>query len=180
MQEFWNQIQTQVQVYAPRILWAIVVLVLFWFLSWMILRVIQRVGTGMKANQVIVDLISQIVKFLVLGIGLVCALATLGIDVTAVIASFGIAGFAIGFALKDVLSNVMSGLMLLYYKPFWLNDRIKVSGHEGVITDIDLRYTTLYTDEKRILIPNSNLFTNTVEILATAPHPEDESKVIQS
>ena len=98
-------------------------------------------------------------------LGVICALGTLGVDVTALVAGLGLAGFAVGFALKDVLSNVLSGVLLLYYRPFWIHDKIKVAGHDGIVVDIDLRYTTLETSTRVILVPNSTLFTNTVEII---------------
>lgn len=176
MQEMWNNLVIQVQTYAPRVLWAIVVFVIFWSIAWLITTLIRRYGGRMKVNTVILDLISQIIKFTLLAIGLISALGTLGVNVSALVASVGILGFAVGFAFKDVLSNLMAGMMLLYYRPFWLNDRIKVSGQEGIITDIDLRYTTLSSPEKRVLIPNSSLFTNTVEILSTGL---EEKKTIE-
>ena len=164
-QDMLNKAYEQIVYYGPRALWAILFLLGFWFVGTLITRGLARVGSRSPESKVIVDLVAQFLSTVLLIIGIVCALGTLGVDVTALVASLGLLGFAVGFALKDVLSNVLSGVMILYYRPFWLEDKIKVSGQEGVVTDIDLRYTTLIQKDKRILIPNSSLLTNTVEIL---------------
>ncbi len=165
MQEFFKNLGQQAFEYGPRILWAVVLLVVFYVLSWIVGVIIRRVGKKVNVHQVVVDLIVQCVGTTLFIVGCVCVLGTLGVDVTAIIAGLGLAGFALGFALKDVLSNVLSGVFVLYYRPFWIEDKIKVSGHEGAVTDIDLRYTSLQTENSVVLLPNSVLFTNSIEIL---------------
>ena len=73
-------------------------------------------------------------------------------------------GFALGFAFRDVLSNVLAGVLILLYRPFRRGDKIRVTGFEGSVTNIDLRYTTIDAADRIILIPNSNLFTNPIEV----------------
>lgn len=55
-----------------------------------------------------------------------------------------------------------AGVLLLIYRPFGINDRINISNQEGIVVNIDLRYTMLDNDTTRILIPNSVLFTNPI------------------
>jgi small-conductance mechanosensitive channel len=81
------------------------------------------------------------------------------------VAGLGLTGFALGFALKDVLSNLLAGVLILIYRPFHRQDRVMVAGFEGTIADIDLRYTTLEAEDRRILIPNATLFTNAISVL---------------
>lgn len=57
-----------------------------------------------------------------------------------------------------------AGALILIYRPFERNDRISVACFEGIVVEIDLRYTTLEAEDKRILIPNSTLFTNAISI----------------
>jgi hypothetical protein len=59
-------------------------------------------------------------------------------------------------------SNLLAGLLLLFYRPFARHDQIAVTGFEGVVSEIDLRYTTLQRDDGQVLIPNSILFTNPI------------------
>ena len=105
-------------------------------------------------------------------IGLITALGTLGVDVTALVAGLGLTGFALGFALKDIISNLLAGMLILAQKPFQRDDRISVQGFtpplEGVVSHVDLRDTTLEMPDRKILIPNSNLFTNPIVVFHRA------------
>ncbi len=106
--------------------------------------------------------------------GVVTALGTIGVDVSALVAGLGLTGFALGFGLKDILANVVSGVLILLYRPFELYDRIIVAGLEGVVSEIDLRYTRLEQEDKTFLVPNSLLITNTITLLKHRP-PESGS-----
>ena len=79
-------------------------------------------------------------------------------------ASLGLTGFAVGFALKDSISNLLSGVLILIHRPFSVGDTIKVKTFEGLVSAIDLRYTQLERDGEKILVPNSLLFTNPISI----------------
>jgi len=89
--------------------------------------------------------------------------------------ALGLTGFALGFGLKDILANVVSGVLILLYRPFGIDDRIIVAGLEGVVSEIDLRYTTLEQEEKTFLVPNSLLITNTITLLKHRPPESDGS-----
>ena len=119
-------------------------------------------------------------KITLMAIGVVTALGTMGADIGGLVASLGLVGFAVGFALKDAISNTLAGILLLAYRPFRRGDVISVAGNEGTVVNIDLRYTVLDTDAQRILVPNSQLFTNVVKVnkpalesAPGAPVPED-------
>lgn len=130
--------------------------------DWFVRRVIARFDHR-RAH--IFNMIRQSFKALLIIIAVITAMATFGINVSALIASLGLTGFALGFALRDALSNLLAGVLIMIYRPFGLGDRIIVSGFEGNVTNIDLRYTTLTIDEKTFLIPNSILFTNAISIV---------------
>jgi hypothetical protein len=100
--------------------------------------------------------------------GTITALGTIGIDIWAMVAGLGLVGFALGFALKDLLSNFLAGFLILLYNPFVRGDVIAVSGNEGQVVEINMRYTVLQNNEKRILIPNSTLFQNNVIVFKRA------------
>ncbi len=90
-------------------------------------------------------------------------LVYLGVDVNAVVASFGVGSFIIGFALKDTLSNFASGIMILMNHPFRLGDEVSVSGNRGIVKAINMS-NTLLKDEKgnRITLPNSIVWGNAI------------------
>ena len=94
--------------------------------------------------------------------GVVTALGTLGIDVSAIVASLGLTGFAIGFAFKDALSNYLAGIMVILYRPYDIGDNVNITGCEGKITEIDLRYTTIENDDEIHMVPNSVCLSKTI------------------
>jgi small-conductance mechanosensitive channel len=85
------------------------------------------------------------------------------LDVRALVAGLGLTGFALGFALKDVLSNFVSGVMLLAYRPFRLGDVIEMGEFVGTIETIRIRDTLVRAaDGRLIVIPNTKLITEVV------------------
>lgn len=85
-------------------------------------------------------------------------------DITALVAGLGLAGFAVGFALKDIVSNLLAGVLIILYSPFRIGSRIKVGSHEGKVVEINLRYTIIDSGGERVLIPNSTMFTNIIAV----------------
>jgi small conductance mechanosensitive channel len=78
----------------------------------------------------------------------------------------GIGGVAIGFAFRDVLQNLLAGILILLTRPFRIGDQIRQGNHEGTVEDIWVRATVLRTyDNRRILIPNATLFTDKIEVI---------------
>ena len=78
----------------------------------------------------------------------------------------GIGGVAIGFAFRDVLQNLLAGILILLTRPFRIGDQIRQGNHEGTVGDIWVRATVLRTyDNRRILIPNATLFTDKIEVI---------------
>lgn len=78
----------------------------------------------------------------------------------------GIGGVAIGFAFRDVLQNLLAGVLVLLTRPFRIDDQIRHGEQEGTVEDIWIRATVLRTyDNRRILIPNASLFTDKIEVI---------------
>jgi small conductance mechanosensitive channel len=121
---------------------------------------------------------SQAVGYLILSVGAVMGLGTMGVDVSALVASLGLTGFALGFALRDAVSNLLSGALIMLYRPFEYGDRISVTDVTGTIVDVNFRYTVLATGSDRIMVPNSTLFTNTVTVFGTE-RPGDHTIAVE-
>ena len=148
---------------------AIAVLILLGFIiSGKILKKIitKKIATN---NPVIMNLIGQTIKTLFFIFGIISSLGTLGIDVSAMVAGLGLTGFALGFALKDTLSNFISGVLVLIYKPFNINDTIGVDKYNGIVTDINLRYTVINQEGNQVLVPNAFIFSKPIIINHAAP-----------
>ena len=95
---------------------------------------------------------------------LLTVLGTWGGDISALVAGLGLTGFAIGYALKDVLVNVVAGIMIIFFKTVEINTHVSLLDVEGVVIDIDLRYTTIQGTKAKHLIPNSRLLSETITI----------------
>ena len=148
--------------FAPNLVMAIIILLGFIFAGRILKKIISKKITS--DNPVIMNLIGQTVKTLFFLFGLVTALGTLGIDVSAMVAGLGLTGFAISFALKDTLSNFISGVLVLIYKPFNINDSIEIDKYKGVVIDVNLRYTVINQGGDKVLVPNSFIFSKPIII----------------
>jgi len=148
----------------PKVGSALLVLFVFWLLAVVARKVIRKAGVAAGIDSSVINLLARSAHVVLLLIGLVTALGTLGIDVSAIVASLGLTGFAVSFALKDSISNLLSGMLILIYRPFKVGASIKVKTFEGQVTAIDLRYTKLERDGEEILVPNSLLFINPISI----------------
>ena len=116
----------------------------------------------------LLNLAAKAAAIAIVAFGAVTALGTIGIDVTALVAGLGLVGFALGFALRDIVSNLLAGVLVIFYKPFQRGELIAVSGNKGTVRAIDLRYTIIENEEGRILIPNAKLFDNSVTVYRPA------------
>lgn len=143
----------------------VVVFLCFSMLSVVLPRVLFGVTKKAgKSRQHVYKIVGRTIRLVTLVVGAITALATAGLNVSALVASLGLTGFALGFALKDSLSNVLAGFIIIFYHPFKIGEDISVSGKEGVVIDMDLRYTTLQGKGQRILVPNSSMLSSIVTI----------------
>ena len=110
----------------------------------------------------IARLIAKSASFAIYSFVAVSALGTLGVDTNPIITGLGITGFTIGFALKDIATNFLSGLMLMTQKPFKTGDKVKVADLEGTVETVDVRYVVLRNSKGRIMIPSATVYSNAV------------------
>lgn len=84
---------------------------------------------------------------------------------TSLVSALGITGIAVGFAFRDIFENFLAGLFILLTEPFALGDQIVYGMYEGTVEDIQTRATTIRTyDGRRVVIPNAELFKNSVTV----------------
>ena len=160
----YDKISETIYSHLPNIVFGLCIFILFWFFSKVIQYTIKNLLKGKNPNTNISRVISSIIKNIIVIVGFITALGTIGINVSAIVAGLGLTGFAFGFAFKDMLSNFISWIMIFIYEPFKLGDRIVVDGKEGKVIDINLRYVTLENEESQILIPNSLSVSKSVEV----------------
>ena len=154
----------------PRALAALLVIGLFWAIAtgmrWSMRLLFRRI----IADLTIENLIKQVAYYAVWTLGVIVALDAFGFDPQTVATGLGLTSLALGFALKDILSNFVSGILILLLRPFELNDQIIVGETEGNVERIDLRATQLKTyDGRVVLVPNAELFTSRIINNTAAP-----------
>lgn len=94
---------------------------------------------------------------------LLAVLQVIGVPMTSMIAVLGAAGLAIGLALKDSLSNIASGVMLVTLKPFRVGDVVRIGGETGTVEAVSILQTKLRgTDNQLIVLPNSLITTDSI------------------
>jgi small conductance mechanosensitive channel len=157
----------EVVLWAPKAPVGLLVFFVFWLCSLVVRNIFFRIGSRTESNtRYFLKVVGRALSLAILLFGGITALGTIGINVSALVAGLGLTGFALGFGLKDILANLVSGLLVLLYRPFSLNDQISVAGMEGCVTEIDLRYTRLENAGKAYLIPNSMMITNTIMLVS--------------
>lgn len=115
--------------------------------------------TKSTADDRMIPLIEKILKAVVLILAVIFIFSAWNINISPLLATAGIAGLAVGLAVKDSLANIIGGLQLVFDKTFKVGDKVQLeSGELGVILDVGLRSTKLKTyDNEVIYIPNGQL-----------------------
>lgn len=151
----------------PYVIIAVLVFLLFVLLGKMLRRTIRIVtGKSLKRRNLGIVLGRLAFGFSVL-LGLLIALVIVvpGFTPGQLVNLLGLSSVAIGFAFRDILQNFLAGILLLLTQPFRIGDQIVVGAFEGTVEEIETRATFLRTyDGRRIVIPNSKLFTESVTV----------------
>ncbi len=157
-----------VGVVAARIPTFLIAIVIILFSAW-IAQLVGRIVVGVERTTPRIDpslrlLIRQLVVAGVITFGVAVAFGVLGVSFATIIASFGVAGLIIGFALKDILENFVAGVLILWRRPFEIGDQIQVATNSGTVSEINFRSTTLRTpDGIAVLIPNAQIFSQAIQ-----------------
>ena len=161
----------QLMSYAPRAFTALLSLVIFWVVWRLIRRTIRFVTHRAELDQTLSRFIETVTQYVLMTIAVLTALSQLGVNVTAALTSLGVVGLTIGFAAKDALSNLISGLFILWDRPFVIGDLIEINGQYGRVDNITLRSTRVVTvDGKMLAIPNTSVVNSTVASYTNFPH----------
>lgn len=147
----------------PSIVAGLLIFILGIVLARFLTSAVRRVMKRRKDDAELMVLITRLVRWSVIGLAAILALEQAGQDVTALLTGVGILGFTVGFALQDISANLVSGILLLFEQPFEIEDSIEVAGYAGTVKAINLRATEMLTwDGLLVLIPNKDVFTNTI------------------
>jgi small conductance mechanosensitive channel len=154
----------------PRALAAGLVLGLFWILAVAVRWLMRIIFRRIIADLTVENLIKQLAYYTIWALGLLVAVDALGFDPQTVVTGLGLTGLALGFALKDIISNFVSGLLILTLRPFEIDDQIVVGDTEGSVQRVTLRATEIHTyDGRLVLVPNAEVFTSRVTNNTASP-----------
>ena len=103
----------------PRIISGLIIILLFLALAWVVRRIFRRIARRFDMERrPLVNLGAEAAWFTVITFGIIIGLGTMGVDVRALVAGLGLTGFALGFALRDAVSNLLAGILIILYQPF--------------------------------------------------------------
>ncbi|GIX42092.1 MAG: hypothetical protein KatS3mg129_1825 [Leptospiraceae bacterium] len=157
--------------YLPNIIASIIIILIFYLLWKLSLKLLSLLFKRIEFDLTIQNFIFILLKSFIFTIALITVLSQLGINTTSIITSLGVVGLTIGFAAKDVLSNIISGIFIFWDRPFVIGDLVEINGYYGKIENITMRTTRLVTvDGKMISIPNNQIINSMVASYTNFPH----------
>lgn len=149
----------------PNMAVALVVIILFGILGFVVKRSILRFSRKVNSNVSLVILMANVANITILAAGLFVALSVLNLDktVTSLLAGAGIIGLALGFAFQDTAANFIAGVFMAFRKPIRVGDIIESQDFMGTVQNLNLRTTVVHTFQgQEVLIPNKDVFGNAI------------------
>ena len=151
----------------PNIVLALIVFAIFFFIARAIKKVVKKLTRDRRQARNLGMVLGRLAQGTTILVGLFIALSIVipSLKASDLVQLLGISGVAIGFAFRDILQNFLAGILILLTEPFQIDDQIVFKDFEGTVENIQTRATTIKTyDGRRIVIPNSELFTNPVTV----------------
>lgn len=127
--------------------------------KWIVYKVLakSKIDLGVRIA------VGTIFRYIILVIGLVIVLQTVGIDLSTLTVLFGALGIGIGFGLQNVTNNFVSGIIILLERPIKVGDRIEIGDVNGDVVRVSMRATTIVTNDNiSIIVPNSDFISSKV------------------
>ena len=157
-QAIFNTILEKVIFYGPKLLVAIITLVIgLWIINAILKMVFKRL-TKSNYDVTLTRFVRSIIGIALKVMLWITVISMMGIKMTSFIAVLGAAGLAVGLALQGSLANFAGGVLIMLFRPFKVGDFISAQGHMGSVHSIQIFNTILKTpDNKTVIIPNGNL-----------------------
>lgn len=154
-EKFWD--------FIPTLFLAIIIFIIGFVLNNFILKLFAKGVERSRMDQTVRKFLSSVIKIVVTALILIIGLTVLGIPMTSIITVLGTAGVAVGLALKDSLSNVAGGVILLINRTLKVGDYVEIGSYAGVVDEVSILFTKIITtDNKDIFIPNGTVATSAI------------------
>ena len=162
-QAMWNSFLDGLMAFAVDLVMAALIFFGGWLLARVAAKLTKRAITKGKVDALAASFLGSLVKAIVLAVAAVSAIAQWGVNITSLVAALGAAGLTASFALQGSLSNLVSGIQIIFTKPFNMGDYLSFGTYEGKVKKIEILSTTLATfDKKEVVIPNSMITSGVV------------------
>lgn len=126
---------------------------------------------GRNETTILLRPLSTIIKVLIIIVSFLLWLDNIGFNVTALLASLGVGGIAVGLAAQDTLKNFIGSIAVLLDKPYQVGERIRLKGHDGIVQEVGLRSTRMLgVDGNEVTIPNETMARNDIVNVTRRPH----------
>jgi small conductance mechanosensitive channel len=156
--------------WVPSILAALFVFLAGRMLSRVVTRMIDRAARTARMDETLARFVGNVASIGMLMVACIASLGCLGVDTTSMSAVLVASGFAIGMALQGSLSNVASGVLLVFFRPFRVGDLIEVNSVQGKVVEIQIFSTILLSpDNVRIVLPNGSITSGMIRNLSAEP-----------
>ena len=170
LRDWWLETKHSLRDNAANVIFKVFVFILiiaaFKLLASLVARLIRRSVQSAKVNlsMLMQDMLVSLISRFILILGLLVALAQMGVSLGPVLAGLGVAGFVIGFALQDTLGNFAAGMMILVYRPYDVGDMVEAAGAFGKVKSMSIVSTTVLTiDNQTLIIPNSKIWGDVIK-----------------
>ncbi|WP_419805515.1 mechanosensitive ion channel family protein [Terriglobus sp.] len=163
----WSALHT-----LPYVALAIIVYAIFHLAARALRNIITRISIHHEHQRNVGLVLGRLVQgtTMLLGVLVALVIAIPSFKPVQLVQLLGIGSVAIGFAFRDILQNFLAGILILLTEPFKIDDQIVVGEHEGTVEAIETRATMIRTyDGRRVVIPNSNIFTEAVMVNTAFP-----------
>jgi len=170
LEDGWSALKSAVKSYSPDIIFRLLIFFAVLFVFRIFSRIVRRVvrvasdRSSLAMSDLLKNMLVSISGGTVMAIGVLMALSQIGISLAPMLAGLGVAGFIVGFALQDSLSNFAAGAMILVYRPFDVDDFVEVTGASGLVKKMNLVSTTIATfDNQTLVVPNSKIWGDVIK-----------------
>ena len=141
-------------------------ILIFWVGRWLARLTTRYASRSMERahiDQMVIKFLKTVIHFGVMGAVIIAALNAAGLHTTSLTAILASAGGAIGLALKDTLANFASGIMILLFRPYTINNYVEAGGTSGSVEEVQIFNTVLRTpDNVKVIVPNSAIMNNNI------------------
>ena len=167
---FWKTVVDSMIQFGFKVLAALAIYVVGYWLIGMVKKALQRVFVRRKTEPTMASFITSFVSISMTVMLIILTVGTLGVDTTALAALLAAGGMAIGMALSGTVQNFAGGLMILAFKPFKAGDFIEAQGYKGTVVEVNITATKILTVDNRVVIlPNGALSNGTIDNYSGRP-----------